>query len=184
MCSSAAARLSWRAISTAPRDCRSRRSPTVSVAPRRRSMRTSMTRRGEGTRGQRALRRRVAGLRAPTPRRATARATVRTARRATRARSSAGGRSELVVEAMWEWRSRYGQLPSSYDWSRTHAVRRGGDALARLSDGDWPSASLVTGVFGSWTGARADAATTVAGAGDRQQRPDVVHGPAAAMRSP
>ena len=61
---------------------------------------------------------------------------------------------ELVLEAMWEWRARYGQLPSSYDWSRTHAVRRGGDALARLSDGDWPSASLVTGVSGSWTGAR------------------------------
>jgi AraC-like DNA-binding protein len=32
---------------------------------------------------------------------------------------------ELVIEAMCKWRSRYGRLPSSYDWSRTHARRRG-----------------------------------------------------------
>jgi AraC-like DNA-binding protein len=63
---------------------------------------------------------------------------------------------ELVLEAMREWRARYGRLPSSYDWSRTHARRRGGEALERLS-GDWPSASLVTSVFGRWAAARADA---------------------------
>ena len=28
---------------------------------------------------------------------------------------------ERVLAAMAEWRSRYGRLPSSYDWSRTHA---------------------------------------------------------------
>jgi AcrR family transcriptional regulator len=33
---------------------------------------------------------------------------------------------ERVVEAMLEWRSRYRRLPSSYDWSRTHARQRGG----------------------------------------------------------
>jgi hypothetical protein len=28
---------------------------------------------------------------------------------------------ELVLEAMRDWQERYGRLPSSYDWSRTHA---------------------------------------------------------------
>lgn len=32
---------------------------------------------------------------------------------------------ETVLAAMREWRERYGRLPSSYDWSRTHARRRG-----------------------------------------------------------
>jgi hypothetical protein len=31
-----------------------------------------------------------------------------------------------MLGAMREWRARYGRLPSSYDWSRTHARRRGG----------------------------------------------------------
>ena len=39
---------------------------------------------------------------------------------------------ERVVEAMLDWRRRYGRLPTSYDWSRTHARRRGGEALERL----------------------------------------------------
>ena len=34
---------------------------------------------------------------------------------------------ERVLGAMREWRDRYGRLPSSYDWSRTHARRRGGE---------------------------------------------------------
>jgi hypothetical protein len=62
---------------------------------------------------------------------------------------------DRVIGAMLEWRARYGQLPSSHDWSRTHARRRGGEALARLSAGDWPSASVVTAVFGRWSLARA-----------------------------
>ena len=37
---------------------------------------------------------------------------------------------ERVIEAMLEWRRRYRRLPSSYDWSRTHARRRGGGARA------------------------------------------------------
>ena len=32
---------------------------------------------------------------------------------------------ERVVAAMGLWRERYGRLPSSYDWSRTHGRRRG-----------------------------------------------------------
>ena len=62
---------------------------------------------------------------------------------------------ERVVEAMRAWRLRYGRLPSSYDWSRTHARRRGGEPLERLSNGDWPSASVVTSIFGSWETAHA-----------------------------
>jgi AraC-like DNA-binding protein len=37
---------------------------------------------------------------------------------------------ELVISAMREWRSRYGWLPSSYDWSRAHARERGRGARA------------------------------------------------------
>ena len=53
---------------------------------------------------------------------------------------------------------RYGRLPSSYDWSRTHARRRGGEPLERLAEGGWPAASVVTRVFGSWAAARRVAA--------------------------
>ena len=57
---------------------------------------------------------------------------------------------ELVISAMLEWRERYGRLPSAYDWSRSHARRRGGEALERLAHGDWPPASVVGVVFGGW----------------------------------
>jgi hypothetical protein len=72
---------------------------------------------------------------------------------------------ERVLEAMREWRSRFGTLPSSYDWSRTHARRRRGEALRRLNHGCWPSASVVTAVWGSWSAARSaiDAASSRAG---------------------
>jgi hypothetical protein len=61
---------------------------------------------------------------------------------------------ELVLDAMREWRERYGRLPSSYDWSRTHSRQRGGVALRRLSEGQWPPASVVTALFGTWATAR------------------------------
>jgi AraC-like DNA-binding protein len=73
-----------------------------------------------------------------------------------------------VLEAMHAWRARYGRLPSSYDWSLTHARRRGGGALERLSKGTWPSASVVTRTCGSWRAARAAAAEQIAEPGDRQ----------------
>ena len=62
---------------------------------------------------------------------------------------------ERVVDAMLDWRRRYNRLPSSYDWSRTHARQRGGDAIVRLANGEWPPASVVTARFGSWHAARA-----------------------------
>jgi hypothetical protein len=64
---------------------------------------------------------------------------------------------ELVISAMLAWRERYGRLPSSYDWSRTHARRRGGEALKRLAHGEWPAPSAVTRLFGTWAAARAEA---------------------------
>jgi hypothetical protein len=57
---------------------------------------------------------------------------------------------ERVLDAMREWQARYDRLPSSYDWSQTHARRRGGEALARLADGEWPAASVVSALFGTW----------------------------------
>jgi AraC-like DNA-binding protein len=65
--------------------------------------------------------------------------------------------SERVRDAMRAWQERYGKPPSSYDWSRTHARRRGGNALGRLEDGDWPAPATVTDLYGTWAAARADA---------------------------
>ena len=55
---------------------------------------------------------------------------------------------------MREWRERYGRMPSSYDWSRTHARRRGGAALEQLARGEWPAASVVSRLFGTWAAGR------------------------------
>jgi hypothetical protein len=52
---------------------------------------------------------------------------------------------DRVLAAMRAWCIRYGTLPSSYDWSHTHArapTRR--PALERLAKGDWPAASVVS----------------------------------------
>ena len=67
---------------------------------------------------------------------------------------------ERVLDAMRAWRAQHGRLPSSYDWSVTHARRRGGEALERLSHGDWPSPAVVTLVCGGWPRARAAADQT------------------------
>ena len=63
---------------------------------------------------------------------------------------------DRVREAMRAWGVRYGAAPSSYDWSRTHARRRGGEALKRLRAGEWPAPSTVTDLYGSWAAAVAD----------------------------
>jgi hypothetical protein len=83
---------------------------------------------------------------------------------------------ELVLSAMLEWRERYGRLPSSYDWSRSHARLRGGSALRRLEDGRWPSASVINALFETWAEARYAAEACVAADGaacaiDRRSRP-------------
>ena len=64
---------------------------------------------------------------------------------------------ESVRAAMRAWHDRYGKPPSSYDWSLTHARRRGDEALARLAKGDWPAPGTVTDLYETWAAARADA---------------------------
>jgi hypothetical protein len=64
---------------------------------------------------------------------------------------------ERVREAMRAWHAQYGSPPTSYDWSWTHASKRGPDALARLQDDAWPAPSTVTELYGTWAAARADA---------------------------
>jgi hypothetical protein len=77
---------------------------------------------------------------------------------------------ERVLDAMSAWHELYGRLPSSYDWSRTHARRRGGEPLERVSSGDWPSAGVVTAAYGSWMAARAEAAKQIVQAGGDDRR--------------
>ena len=60
---------------------------------------------------------------------------------------------------MRAWQQLHARQPSSYDWSRTHAHRRSGQALKRLQDGDWPAPSTVTDLYGAWAAAHADAFT-------------------------
>ena len=85
---------------------------------------------------------------------------------------------EPVVEAMLDWRRRYGRLPSSYDSSRTHARRRGGEVLQRLAEGDWPAASVVSRVFGAWA-----VASAAAGGNDRQEPTGRALSPVSALGS-
>jgi AraC-like DNA-binding protein len=65
---------------------------------------------------------------------------------------------DQILEAMREWKRRYERWPSSYDWSRTHARRRGSEAWGRLERDRWPASATVTDVCGSWAVAIADAA--------------------------
>jgi hypothetical protein len=56
---------------------------------------------------------------------------------------------ERIRGTMRAWRARYGAAPSSYDWSRTHARRRGGEALKRLRTGECPAPSNVIDLYGA-----------------------------------
>ena len=64
---------------------------------------------------------------------------------------------EWVRDAMRAWQQLYGSPPSSTDWSRAHARRRGGEALKRFRAQDWPAPSTVIDMYGSWSAAHADA---------------------------
>jgi len=77
---------------------------------------------------------------------------------------------ERVLEAMREWRSRFRKRPSSCDWPRTHA-RPGGEALQRLNERSWPSASEATSVSGAGPAART-AAGDAAGSGPQASTTD------------
>ena len=64
---------------------------------------------------------------------------------------------EWVRDSMRTWQALYGSPPSSTDWSRTHARRRGGEAMKRLRDRDWPASSTVIDLYGTWAAAGSDA---------------------------
>ena len=65
---------------------------------------------------------------------------------------------EQVREPMRACQARYGSPASSYDWSCTHARRRGSGALMRLEQGgEWPAPGTVTDLYGTWEAAHADA---------------------------
>ena len=64
---------------------------------------------------------------------------------------------EWVGDGMRTWQALYGSPPLSTDWSRTHARRRGGEALKRWRDRDWPAPSTVIDLYGTWAAARSDA---------------------------
>jgi len=75
-----------------------------------------------------------------------------------------------VRDAMLAWQHRCGRLPSPYDWSRTHARRRGAQALKRLDDGDWPPASVVGDVFGTRSSIETETLTPPDPGGRRERR--------------
>jgi hypothetical protein len=62
-----------------------------------------------------------------------------------------------VRAAHRRWYALYGFVASSYDWSATHARRRGGAAMDRYRSGDWPSGSVIRRLYGSPAEARNDA---------------------------
>jgi hypothetical protein len=64
---------------------------------------------------------------------------------------------ERVGAAMRAWRDLYGHPPSSYDRSRTHARRRGAEALRRLELGTWPAPATVESLYATWAAALTDA---------------------------
>jgi hypothetical protein len=66
---------------------------------------------------------------------------------------------DRVHEAMRRWAELYGRAPSAYDWSRTHARRRGAQAMNRLERGDWPAPGTVSALCGTWSAAQPDAFT-------------------------
>ena len=68
----------------------------------------------------------------------------------TRRRRAASGRASACARRCAGWAELYGRAPSSYDWSRTHARRRGAQALRRLERGEWPAPATVSGLYGTW----------------------------------
>jgi hypothetical protein len=63
----------------------------------------------------------------------------------------------LVLERIREWHVLYGAWPTGYDWTRAHAVKRGGEPLARWSTGHWPDAQTVRRLYYTFPQALAEA---------------------------
>jgi len=138
-----AERSPWRGITASSRASRSGRSRTVSGGRRRRSRRTSMTRPARRPERSRRATSACAAAAPPTRSHVTARATpTRTATGVPPGRDPAPLDSRASARRDARLARRYGPLPSSYDWSPTHARRRGGEALRRLAGGEWPAPSV------------------------------------------
>src|SRR4051794_26744873 len=155
---SVAARPRSRATTATARSSRSARSRAAWAGPRRRSRPTSTippARRPAQSR--RATAARAAPAERP-PAHATASTTpTPTATAADPAPPAPQWTRARVRDALHRWAERYGRAPSSYDWSRTHARRRGDEALQRLEAGDWPAPATVTTLYGTWARALIDA---------------------------
>jgi hypothetical protein len=57
---------------------------------------------------------------------------------------------ESAIAAYRDWWARFCMAPTSTDWNRTAAFRRGESAVARFSSGRWPTSSVIVRLFGSW----------------------------------
>lgn len=77
---------------------------------------------------------------------------------------------ERVLDAMREWRARYGRSNVVLRLVAHPRASAGAASVERVSGGDWPSASAVTSVYGSWRAARAAAADQIVEVGDGQRR--------------
>ena len=117
--------------------------------------------------------RECAAAAAPTRSRATGRGTpTRTARRVTRVRSSGGGRAtEPSKRCSRGGDSTVGCLPPTTGRARTPGAGTR-SARAPAQEGDWPSASVVSKLYGNWAAARDAAAQAVRDATEHQRNTD------------
>jgi Homing endonuclease associated repeat len=73
---------------------------------------------------------------------------------------------DRLIGKMQEWAGRYGEPPSSTDWTVTVQRRRGNQrGLRRLQESEWPHAGTVVKAFGSWNAG-------IAAAGYRPRAPN------------
>lgn len=81
---------------------------------------------------------------------------------------------ELVIEKLQEWVAMYGDTPSASEWNPALARRnQRPDMVGPFLAGDWPHASTVQRIFGSWNAALVAAGlpTRVRGTFDRRMKP-------------
>jgi len=57
---------------------------------------------------------------------------------------------EIAIDAYCAWWARFSVEPTSTEWNRTHAARRGDDAIQRFVSGRWPTSTVIVRLFGSW----------------------------------
>ena len=157
-CSSGAGPSRWRATSATRRDCRSARSPGGwdGLPATVKAYLYDPT--GEKARAVKARYQGVCrGCGAPTAARGGKGDAYQYCKRCHPGAIAPTRTREWVRDAMRTWQALYGSPPSSTDWSRTHARRRGGEALKRWRDRDWPAPSTVIDLYGTWAAARSDA---------------------------